>query len=66
MLGAALSLLGVVAFFFWAVLGHSTPAEQQAVVDASCPAQTKVIRYPEHLGGPHQAVCNPTFTAWRN
>lgn len=66
MLGTAFTLLGVVTFFMWAVLGHSTPAERQATVDASCSAQTKIIRYPAHLGGPHPAVCNPTHITWRN
>lgn len=66
MLGAALSLLGVVAFFMWAVLCHSTPAEVQRTVDASCPAQQKIIRYPAEMGGPHPASCKPTFMTWRN
>lgn len=66
MLGAALTLFGVVTFFMWAVLGHSTPAEQQQTLDSSCPAQTKIIRYPAAMGGDHAAVCNPTFITWRN
>ncbi len=65
MLGTMLSLLGIVAFFFYAVLGHSTPSERQAIIDASCPTQPTVIRYPAYLGGPHQAVCNPTHIAWK-
>lgn len=65
MLGAMLTIFGAVVFFMWAVLGHSTPAERQAVIDASCPAETKIIRYPAHLGGPHPAVCNPTHVAWK-
>jgi hypothetical protein len=63
MLGALFTLFGVVAFFFWAVLGHSTAAELQRTIDASCPSRVQYIRYPD---GYHQAVCNPTNTTWRN
>jgi hypothetical protein len=65
-LGAALALLAGLLFFGWAVLGHQTPAERQRTVDSSCPARSPEIRYPAHLGGPHPAVCNPTFQTWRN
>ena len=58
--------LGVVVFFLWAVLGHSTPAERQRGLDSSCPPHPPVIRYPAELGGPHPAVCNPTRMTWRN
>lgn len=62
MLGALFTLLGVVMFFLWAVLGHSTPAERQQTLDASCPTVKRYIRYPD---GMHEAVCNPTNVAWR-
>lgn len=61
-LGALFTLLGVVTFFMWAVLGHSTPAERQRALDSSCPAATAHVRYPD---GMHEAVCNPTNVAWR-
>lgn len=66
MMGLGITFLAGMVFFFWAVLGHPTDAERQRTVDASCPAHAPVIRYPDHLGGPHPAVCNPTFQTWRN
>jgi hypothetical protein len=43
----AFGLLGVVTFFLWAVLGHSTPAERQRTVDASCPPHQARVHCPE-------------------
>jgi hypothetical protein len=34
MMSAALALFAVVAFFMWAVLGHSTPAARRRTLDA--------------------------------
>lgn len=34
------------------------------IADISCPVEQKIIRYPEFLGGPHPAVCNPTGIVW--
>ena len=62
MLGALFTLLGVVAFFFWAVLGHSTPAELQRTIDASCPSREQYVRYPD---GFHKAACIPTNMVWK-
>jgi hypothetical protein len=63
MIGAMLSLFTVIAFFLWAILGHSTPAERQRTIDASCPSHEQYVRYPD---GYHKAVCNPTNISWRN
>jgi hypothetical protein len=59
---ALLVTAGVVVFFLWAVLGHSTPQERQRTVDQSCSPQVKFVRYPD---GYHPAVCNPTGETWR-
>jgi hypothetical protein len=47
--------------FLWFVLA----TDRTNIADASCPAKRVVVRYPEHLGGPHEAVCNPTGINWR-
>ena len=66
MVGIAVTFGAAVVFFMWAVLGHSTEAERQATLDASCPVQQKIIKYPVEMGGPHLAICNPTGQTWRN
>ena len=61
----AISVLAILCAVMWVCLSLPTPAERQRAVDASCPASQPVIRYPEELGGPHPAVCNPTGQVWR-
>jgi len=63
MMGALITTLLLTTFFLWAVLGHSTEAERQQVVDSSCAVKVKQVRYPDGMRTP---VCNPTGVAWRN
>jgi len=62
MLGALVSLLLIVGFFLWAVLGHPTEAELQRSIDQSCAVNSKQVRYPDGMRTP---VCNPTGQTWR-
>lgn len=58
----ALIVLGLIAnALLWipAITAHHNMA------DHVCPVEKKWIRYPEHLGGSHFAVCNPTGIDWQ-
>jgi hypothetical protein len=57
----ALIALTLGTAFLWLML----VTDRSNVADFSCPAKRVMVRYPEHLGGPHEAVCNPTGIVWR-
>jgi hypothetical protein len=59
------SVLSIVTAVVWVCLAVPTTQETQAAVDRSCPARQPLVKYPQEMGGPHPAVCNPSGRAWR-